>query len=84
MRRSTPYLCPSRLTEFGLLRYLVLNAGIILSKNTIRDQVWHQSPAQRSTIVESYISHLRRKIDSIGDPLIHTVRGVGYVQREER
>ncbi|MDP9165015.1 MAG: response regulator transcription factor [Actinomycetota bacterium] len=71
-------------TEFELLRYLMVNARIILSKNTIRDHVWHTDIRRKTTIVESYVCHLRRKVDCVDSPLIHTVRGMGYVLREGR
>ena len=76
-------------TEFKLLRYLMLNAGRVLSKSQILDHVWQYDWGGDANIVESYISYLRRKIDSIDDadgrrlpPLIHTKRGVGYLLRE--
>jgi two-component system OmpR family response regulator len=76
-------------TEFKLLRYLMLNAGRVLSKAQILDHVWQYDWGGDANIVESYISYLRRKIDSIDDadgqrlpPLIHTKRGVGYLLRE--
>ncbi|MDE9367252.1 response regulator transcription factor [Luteipulveratus sp. YIM 133132] len=71
-------------TEFKLLRYLMLNAGRVLSKAQILDHVWDYDFRGESGIVESYISYLRRKIDVVGEPLIHTKRGVGYVLREPR
>ncbi|WP_291753057.1 response regulator transcription factor [Cellulomonas sp. 73-92] len=76
-------------TEFKLLRYLMLNAGRVLSKSQILDHVWQYDWGGDANIVESYISYLRRKIDSIDNaegrrlpPLIHTKRGVGYLLRE--
>ena len=76
-------------TEFALLRYLLLNAGRVVSKAQILDHVLHYDGGGDASIVESYISYLRRKIDrgvDDGDdgalvPLIHTRRGVGYVLR---
>ncbi len=74
-------------TEFKLLRYLMLNAGRVLSKAQILDHVWDYDWGGDAAIVESYISYLRRKIDhppeidEPGEPLIHTRRGVGYVLR---
>lgn len=74
-------------TEFALLRYLMLNAGRVLSKTQILDHVWQYDWGGDGSIVESYISYLRRKIDRTVDgepasvPLIHTRRGVGYVLR---
>ena len=71
-------------TEFKLLRYLMLNSGRVLSKAQILDHVWDYDFRGEAGIVESYISYLRRKIDTQGEPLIHTKRGVGYVLREPR
>ncbi|WP_188985598.1 response regulator transcription factor [Saccharopolyspora thermophila] len=68
-------------TEFKLLRYLLINAERVVSKVQILDRVWNYEFAGDSRIVESYISYLRRKIDSTFPPLIHTIRGVGYVLR---
>ncbi|WP_275005709.1 response regulator transcription factor [Promicromonospora iranensis] len=74
-------------TEFKLLRYLMLNAGRVLSKAQILDHVWQYDWGGDANIVESYISYLRRKIDAVevdGEPLpplIHTKRGVGYLLR---
>jgi two-component system OmpR family response regulator len=68
-------------TEFKLLRYLLANAGRVLSKAQILDHVWNYDFGGDSAIVESYISYLRRKIDSVEPRLLHTVRGVGYVIR---
>ncbi|GAB2970081.1 MAG TPA: response regulator transcription factor [Actinotalea caeni] len=70
-------------TEFTLLRYLMLNAGRVLSKAQILDHVWAYNWGGDGAIVESYISYLRRKVDAPfeGEPLIHTKRGVGYVLR---
>jgi two-component system OmpR family response regulator len=69
-------------TEFKLLRYLLLNPNRVLSKAQILDHVWDYDFRGESGIVESYISYLRRKIDTEGlPPLIHTKRGVGYVLR---
>jgi two-component system OmpR family response regulator len=71
-------------TEFKLLRYLMLNPGRVLSKSQILDHVWDYDFRGEMNIVESYISYLRRKIDVVGEPLIHTKRGVGYVLRAPR
>jgi two-component system OmpR family response regulator len=70
-------------TEFKLLRYLLLNAERVLSKTQILDHVWEYDFHGKSGVVENYISYLRKKIDSTGPPLIHTVRGFGYVLRSE-
>ncbi|WP_122262860.1 response regulator transcription factor [Ornithinimicrobium cerasi] len=71
-------------TEFKLLRYLMLNPGRVLSKSQILDHVWDYDFRGEMNIVESYISYLRRKVDVVGEPLIHTKRGVGYVLRAPR
>ncbi len=68
-------------TEFKLLRYFMLNPNRVLSKMQILDHVWDYDFRGETGIVESYISYLRRKIDTIDPPLIHTKRGVGYVLR---
>ncbi|KTS09342.1 transcriptional regulator [Microbacterium testaceum] len=71
---------PIKLTakEFELLRYLMQNPRRVLSKSQILDQVWSYDFGGNGSVVEIYISYLRKKIDSLGEPLIHTVRGVGY------
>lgn len=66
-------------TEFDLLRYLMRNARTVLSKAQILDRVWRYDFGGNANIVELYISYLRRKIDAGREPMIHTVRGVGYV-----
>jgi two-component system, OmpR family, response regulator len=68
-------------TEFKLLRYLLINSEKVVSRGQILDRVWNYEFGGDSRIVESYISYLRRKIDFIRPPLIHTIRGVGYVLR---
>ncbi len=68
-------------TEFELLRYLMRNPKRVLSKPQILDRVWSYDFGGRSSIVEIYISYLRKKIDTLGPAMIHTVRGVGYVLR---
>ena len=65
-------------TEFRLLRYLMINAPRVLSKAQILDHVWNYDFGGDANIVETYVSYLRRKIDTLGPPLIQTVRGVGY------
>jgi two-component system OmpR family response regulator len=66
-------------TEFELLRYLMRNPRRVLSKAQILDRVWSYDFGGRSNIVELYISYLRKKIDSGREPMIHTLRGAGYV-----
>jgi len=68
-------------TEFKLLHYLLLNAGRVVSKSQILDRVWNYDFDGNANVVEIYISYLRKKIDTLGPPLIHTVRGVGYSLR---
>jgi two-component system OmpR family response regulator len=68
-------------TEYRLLRFLMVNAGRVMSKAQIFDHVWEYNPAGDGGVVEPCISYLRRKVDQ-GEPrLIHTIRGVGYVLR---
>jgi two-component system OmpR family response regulator len=71
-------------TEFNLLRYLLINAGRVVSKAQILDRVWKYDFGGDGRIVESYVYYLRRKIDKSDPPLIHTVRGVGYALRLPR
>jgi two-component system OmpR family response regulator len=66
-------------TEFELLRYLMLNPRRVLSKAQILDRVWSYDFGGRAHVVELYISYLRKKIDREREPMIHTVRSVGYV-----
>ncbi|MBM3146550.1 MAG: response regulator transcription factor [Actinobacteria bacterium] len=68
-------------TEFKLLRYLLLNPRRVLTKDQILDHVWQYDFGGNANVVETYISYLRRKLDPLGPPLIHTVRGVGYSLR---
>ncbi len=66
-------------TEFELLRFLMRNQRRVVSKAQILDRVWHYDFGGRSSVVELYISYLRKKLDAGRVPLIHTVRGVGYL-----
>jgi two-component system OmpR family response regulator len=66
-------------TEFELLRFMMRNAKRVLSKAQILDRVWSYDFGGRSNIVELYISYLRKKIDNGHEPMIHTLRGAGYV-----
>jgi two-component system OmpR family response regulator len=68
-------------TEFELLRFLMRNPRRVLSKAQILDRVWAYDFGGRAHVVELYVSYLRKKIDAGREPLIHTVRGVGYVLR---
>ena len=66
-------------TEFELLRYLMRNPKRVLSKAHILDRVWNYDFGGQANVVELYISYLRKKIDAGREPMIHTMRGVGYV-----
>ena len=68
-------------TEFELLRYLMRNPRRVLSKEQILDHVWQYDFGGNAHVVELYISYLRKKIDAGRAPMIHTVRGFGYVLR---
>ncbi len=66
-------------TEFELLRFLMRNPRRVLSKAQILDRVWSYDFGGQANVVELYISYLRRKIDAGREPMIHTLRGAGYV-----
>lgn len=68
-------------TEYEVLRFLLRKSPTVLTKAQILDHVWEYGFGGRSNVVELVISRLRRKLDETGEPLIHTVRGVGYVLR---
>jgi len=68
-------------TEYALLRYFLLNPRHVLSKEQILDHVWHYDFGGDASIVETYVSYVRKKIETDGPRLLHTVRGVGYVLR---
>jgi DNA-binding response OmpR family regulator len=70
--------------EFALLEYFMRNVGKPLSRSAIAEQVWRQTPVdvEETNIVDVYVAYLRKKLDTPDDePLLHTVRGVGYVMR---
>ena len=69
-------------TEFNLLRYFMLNPRRVLSKSQILDHVWQYDYDGGDNVVETYVSYLRKKIDRLGPPLIHTIRLVGYTLRQ--
>ncbi|MFD3947949.1 response regulator transcription factor [Streptomyces sp. NPDC058579] len=69
-------------TEYEVLRYLMRKSPTVLTKAQILDHVWEYGFGGRSNVVELVVSRLRRKLDATGSPLIHTVRGFGYVVRE--
>ncbi|WP_214317297.1 response regulator transcription factor [Nonomuraea sediminis] len=71
-------------TEFRLLHYFMLNAGRVLSKTQILDHVWNADDRTDVGLVESYVSYLRRKIDTEDARILHTLRGVGYILRPPR
>jgi two-component system OmpR family response regulator len=71
-------------TEFELLRFMMRNSKRVLSKVQILDRVWSYDFGGRSNIVELYVSYLRKKIDSGREPMIHTLRGAGYVLKPTR
>lgn len=72
---------PLTVTEFELLRYLMRNPRRAISRTEILDRVWNYGFGGRTSVVDLYISYLRRKIDTDREPMIHTVRGVGYMLR---
>jgi two-component system, OmpR family, response regulator len=71
-------------TEFRLLRYLMLNPRRVLTRGQLLDHVWSYDFGGDARVLETYISYLRKKVDADGPPLLHTVRGVGYVLRLPR
>ena len=68
-------------TEFRLLAYLMRNAGLMLTRKQLLENVWGWEYAGQSQVLETYVSYLRHKLDPLGPPLIHTQRGVGYSLR---
>ena len=71
-------------TEYRLLRYLMLNPRRVLTRAQILNHVWDYDFGGDARVLETYISYLRKKVDVLGVPLIHTVRGVGYALRLPR
>jgi two-component system OmpR family response regulator len=71
-------------TEYRLLRYLMVNARRVLTRAQLLDHVWGYDFGGDARVLETYISYLRRKLDAHGPRLLHTVRGVGYVLRMPR
>jgi len=71
-------------TEYKLLRYLLANARRVLTRDQILEAVWDYTFAGNASVLETYISYLRQKVDATDPPLIHTVRGVGYCLRLPR
>ena len=70
-------------TEFNVLRFFLLNPRQVLSKTQILDNVWHYDFGGDGNVVETYVGYLRRKLDAYGPPLIHTIRLVGYILRDD-
>jgi two-component system response regulator TrcR len=68
-------------TEFELLRFLMRNPRKALTRKEILHRVWDYDFGGRSSIVDLYVSYLRKKVDAQREPMIHTVRGVGYMLR---
>ena len=68
-------------TEYRLLHYLLANARRVLTREQILEAVWDYTFAGNASVLETYVSYLRHKIDVVDPPLIHTVRGVGYTLR---
>jgi two-component system OmpR family response regulator len=71
-------------TEYRLLRYLMLNPRRVLTRAQLLEHVWDYDFGGDARVLETYVSYLRKKLDSLGPPLIHTVRGVGYALRTPR
>jgi len=68
-------------TEYRLLHYLLVNSRRVLTRQQILEQVWDYTFAGNASVLETYISYLRHKVDATDPPLIHTMRGVGYSLR---
>jgi two-component system OmpR family response regulator len=71
-------------TEYRLLRYLMLNPRRVLTRAQLLEHVWDYDFGGDARVLETYVSYLRKKVDTLGPPLIHTVRGVGYALRAPR
>ena len=71
-------------TEYRLLHHLLSNARRVLTRDQILEAVWDYTFAGNASVLETYISYLRQKVDATDPPLIHTVRGVGYTLRLPR
>jgi two-component system, OmpR family, response regulator len=70
-------------TEYSLLRFLLVHSGRVVTRAQILDHVWEYDFGGESSVVDTFISYLRRKVDHVEPKLIHTVRGIGYCLREE-
>ncbi len=71
-------------TEFKLLHYLLLNSGRVLTRSQLLDHVWEYDFDGESSVVDTYISYLRRKLDQSDQKLIHTIRGIGFCLRADQ
>ena len=71
-------------TEYDLLYYLLINREIVVSRETLLTKIWGYDYAGNEKIVDVYISYLRNKIETNGIKLIHTVRGTGYILKEQK
>ena len=81
-RDDTPIALSAK--EFSILEYMILNQGIVLSREKIEEHIWNYDYQGGSNLVDVYIRYLRKKVDEAFTPkLIHTVRGVGYVLKEQ-
>ena len=81
-RDDTPILLSAK--EFSILEYMILNQGIVLSREKIEEHIWNYDYQGGSNLVDVYIRYLRKKVDEAFTPkLIHTIRGVGYVLKEQ-
>ncbi len=82
--RRGPHPVELTVTEYRLLRYLLLNPRRVLTRAQLLDHVWSYDFGGDARVLETYISYLRKKLDVHGPPLVHTVRGVGYALRLPR
>ncbi|HUS44318.1 MAG TPA: winged helix-turn-helix domain-containing protein, partial [Ilumatobacteraceae bacterium] len=70
-------------TEYKLLHYLLANSGRVLTRAQLLDHVWEYDFGGDSSVVDTYVSYLRRKLDQVEPKLIHTIRGVGFCLRDD-
>ena len=71
--------------EFDLLCFLMRNKGLVLSRDTLLEKIWGYDYAGETNVVDVYVRYLRQKLEEpFGIKIIHTIRGVGYVVREEQ
>ena len=82
-RGDTPISLSSK--EFAILEYMIMNKNVVLSRDNLERHIWSYDYEGSSNMIDVYIRYLRKKIDEKFEPkLIHTVRGVGYVLKEEK